>query len=67
MDKILLKETVIMSVSKNTFREITIKMKLHPSDYTPELEEQLYLLRENSEALVVAIQPSGYIPPVEEK
>jgi hypothetical protein len=67
MKQILLKETVIMSVSKNTFREITVKMKLHPSDYTPELEEQLYSLRENGEPLVVAIMPSGYIPPTDDK
>jgi hypothetical protein len=63
MDKIIFKEAVITSVTKNTFKEIVVKMKLSPDDYSPELEEELYSLRQNSESIVVLIQPSGYIPP----
>lgn len=58
MDKIILKESVITSVTKNTFREIVIKLKISPDEYTPDLEEQLYTLRQNNESVVVLIQPS---------
>jgi len=66
MDKIILKESVITSVTKNTFREIVIKLKISPDEYTPDLEEQLYTLRQNNESVVVLIQPSGYTPPPEQ-
>lgn len=62
MEKLIFKEAVITSVTKNTFKEIVVKMKLSPDNYSPELEEELYSLRQNSESIVVLIQPSGYIP-----
>ncbi len=62
MEKLIFKEAVITSVTKNTFKEIVVKMKLSPDDYSPELEEELYSLRQNSESIVVLIQPSGYVP-----
>lgn len=62
MKQIIFKEAVITSVTKNTYKEIVVKMKLSPDDYSPELEEQLYALRQDSESVVVLIQPSGYIP-----
>lgn len=54
---IQIEEAQLHSINKNANQELIVKLRIKKTDYTPELEEQLYNYSDNKEVIAIVMQP----------
>lgn len=57
---IKIKETKVQSVTKNTYKEIKVSFLIKPEDYTQEIEDYLYDLKNNGNLGALVFAPTEF-------